>query len=84
MADFLDFHIGRRPSSLMELLQSPAPDAAALYWLRAMAALQRAIGRRLRAEIQDQLAIDPYGHSAFNVAVDIVARLANRPLDEDQ
>ena len=86
MADFLRDHLGRRPSALAAMLAPPGsdPDEVTLYWVGVMAVLQRSLGRDLRAMLEDQLAVDPSGRSAFNRAVDVVGRLARRPLDDER
>jgi len=85
MADFLSHHLGRTPSSLARMLTPGGgpPDPATLYWTRTAARLQQAIGTRLRADLEDQLLLDPSGRRAFDLGVSELARLARRPLEDE-
>jgi len=81
MVDFLMENLGRRPESLGTLLGSSDPSSS--YWLEVAAGLQRTIGRQLMDEVLDLMSADPSGQRAFEAALDRLARLARRPLDED-
>jgi hypothetical protein len=85
MADFVRDHLGRRPSAIAAMLAPPGtgPVEATHFWVTAMAVLQRSLGRDLRALLEDQIAADASGHSAFRMAVDAIGRLDRRPLDDE-
>jgi hypothetical protein len=84
MAEFVELHMGRSPNTLMGLLMGPGNRSeATIYCLQTIAQVQRSIGRRLFDMIQDQMCADPSGARAFDAGLDACARLARRPLDDD-
>ena len=79
MADFLRDSIGRCPSFIAAFLGTT--DEATIFWLQTIAHLQKSIGTGLRTQLQDDLAFDPTGHTAFERGLAEVDRLAWRPLE---
>ena len=82
MADWFLDRLGLRPSTLERALFPAGADPASNFWIRVLAELQRAIGRRLRDVIEDGLAADPTGRVAQDQAVNMICRLFRRPLDD--
>ena len=79
MSDFLRDRIGRCPSFIAASLGTA--DEATLFWLQTIAHLQKSIGIGLRTQLQNDLASDPTGRTAFERGLAEVDRLARRPLE---
>lgn len=84
MADLLRDNLGRPPAYIVRLLTptGEVPDPATTFWVSAMAALQSSVGHDLRGLVEDQLAVDPTGQSAFDLGLAAIGRLDRRPLDD--
>jgi len=79
----LDRFQGRRPSTIASLLEGQPPDPVADYWLTVAALLQRRLASRLLNLIQDGLAADRTGRTAYQTALDTLRRWSRRPLNLD-
>lgn len=89
LADFFRSHLGRRPSSIVELMEEqarqrgePVSDRAQLrFWATAMTLLQRSLANSVITALQDSMRADPSGRSSFTAGVEQLLRLACSPLD---
>jgi len=82
MVDYLsDVAPMRRPSSVVQALSGPVPDAAAAYWLQVVAGLQRRMAATVTTAVEDAAAAGASDRGIMDAAAEVVARWRRRPLD---